>query len=189
MYCTIVSYESNLCSRITRQSIQTWFDSLCHNLQNIMWYITDSDRYDFLMVQMSLIYHISYYFKQLFWKCQLSNSYHHKKHFLYYNFNSWNTVIIRSITFHIYFYKLCTSSTPLLAADNDTSMRKKYSGGIGGRTIYSAGAINSILPFKSSGRWSKSTLLPLASKCAKYSPWTGHKKFKINQCMKLEKWQ
>lgn len=61
---------------------------------------------------------------------------------------------------------------PLLAAAIETSMRKKNNGGIGGRTIYSVGATNSTLPFVSSGRWSKSTLLPVASKWAKYSPGT-----------------
>lgn len=48
--------------------------------------------------------------------------------------------------------KVLTSSIPLLIADIDTSMRKKYIGGIGGRTIYSVGATNSTLPFVSSGR-------------------------------------
>lgn len=48
--------------------------------------------------------------------------------------------------------KVLTSSIPLLIADIDTSMRKKYIGGIGGRTIYSVGATNSTLPLVSSGR-------------------------------------
>lgn len=48
--------------------------------------------------------------------------------------------------------KILTSTIPLLTADADTSMMKKYDGGIGGRTIYSVGAINSTLPVVSSGR-------------------------------------
>lgn len=62
---------------------------------------------------------------------------------------------------------LLTSSIPLLTAETDTSMRKKYRGGMGGRTIYSVGATNSTLPFASSGRWSASILLPVASRWAK----------------------
>lgn len=48
--------------------------------------------------------------------------------------------------------KVLTSIMPLLTADMETSMRKKYTGGMGGRTIYSAGATNSTVPFVSSGR-------------------------------------
>ena len=48
--------------------------------------------------------------------------------------------------------EVLTSIIPLLTADIETSMRKKYTGGIGGRTIYSAGATNSTEPLVSSGR-------------------------------------
>ena len=48
--------------------------------------------------------------------------------------------------------EMFTSNIPLLTADIETSIRKKYSGGIGGRTIYSVGATKSTLPLVSSGR-------------------------------------
>lgn len=44
-----------------------------------------------------------------------------------------------------------TSSRPDWTAATETSIRKKYEGGIGGRTIYSVGATNSTLPLESSG--------------------------------------
>lgn len=42
--------------------------------------------------------------------------------------------------------EILTSNIPLLTAAIEASIRKKYSGGIGGRTIYSVGATKSTLP-------------------------------------------
>lgn len=75
---------------------------------------------------------------------------------------------------------LITSSMPQWTAVIDTSMRKKYNGGIGGRTIYSVGATNSTLPLVSSGRKSISFLLPLASKVQKYSGGTVKGNFSLS---------
>lgn len=50
------------------------------------------------------------------------------------------------------YIEMFTSNIPLLTAAIETSIRKKYSGGIGGRTIYSVGATKSTLPLVSSGR-------------------------------------
>jgi hypothetical protein len=65
-----------------------------------------------------------------------------------------------------------TFTIPDFTADNETSIRKKYTGGIGGRTIYSVGATNSTLPLESSGLSSASRRRPFSSKGLKYSTGT-----------------
>mmetsp|Transcript_28698 Transcript_28698/g.93220 ORF Transcript_28698/g.93220 Transcript_28698/m.93220 type:complete len:225 (-) Transcript_28698:810-1484(-) len=68
------------------------------------------------------------------------------------------------------------SSMPDATAWYDTSITNTYTGGCGGRTMYSAGATISTSPRASSGRRSRSSRVPAASRRPKYAGGTSFAK-------------
>ena len=64
--------------------------------------------------------------------------------------------------------RAATSTMPHATAAAETSTTKTYTGGCGGRTMYSPGATSSTQPLQSSGRCRRSRRWPLSSRWQKY---------------------
>jgi hypothetical protein len=162
MQGAVESYKANLCPRVPRQLVQGCLDSICSNLHPSIKPHSITPR--------TLLFHTIFIYsiyvqgnRGPLLKCTAISKTLVRRQTLSHEQPSWSIPHVTAIF---------TFTIPDFTAGNETSIRKKYTGGIGGRTIYSVEATNSTLPLESSGLSSASRRRPFSSKGLKYSTGT-----------------